>query len=127
MPLYLIVWKCRPLKSAFVGVTCKNPDLKWEEVYAKRFNKMKTNRFNNDLARTDPEKDWDRSVVGTFNNVIEAALNESRLASTLQSQGYKLYKRTHGILMINGSQHLTVEELIKQVQEVTSKVPSSNQ
>lgn len=64
-----------------------------------------------DIHRSDPEKEWERRVLSTFDNVFEAALAEQREAERLTSIGIKLYKKRHGTVIVNGHQY-TVPDLI---------------
>jgi hypothetical protein len=122
--VYLFCWKCDKLHTAFVGLTFKDPEERWKyTLYNRGTPQKKKNRLGADLANTDPDYDWDRSIVGVYTNIVKAALEEEKMAKELKELGYKLYKRSHGDLVIFNVVTLKPQELMKQCLEALKDVP----
>ena len=117
---YITVWKSIILNTAYVSMTVKNPEERWNYTWANKHTVKMHKRLYKDLLSSE-ESDWERTSIGPFNNFVELCVAEQNEAKRLENEGVKLYKNSHGNIVINQSLCLSIQKLIECVDEARSK------
>lgn len=117
---YITIWSCVPKNTHYVSVSVKEPSARWNYTWENKHIIKSHKRLYRDMLSTE-EDDWDRTLVGQCENIIEAALIEQAEAARIEANGGKLYKNSHGNMFINSSLCVSVQKLIQLVDEVRQK------